>query len=81
MAVLDCFNLSGKTAVVTGSAGLLGQQWQSVLKEAGAEVIDFDIKDGRDITSEGSVSTWADIISADILINNAGGEPYNPKGI
>ncbi len=37
MSVLDRFNLSGKTALVTGGAGLYGRQITAALAEAGAK--------------------------------------------
>jgi NAD(P)-dependent dehydrogenase (short-subunit alcohol dehydrogenase family) len=39
------FNLKGKVAIVTGAAGLLGQQFVSVLRKAGANVVAIDIVD------------------------------------
>ena len=37
------YNLTGKTALITGSAGLLGLQNASALLEAGAQVVLTDI--------------------------------------
>ena len=39
MNVMQMLSLDGKVAVVTGGAGLYGQQIVSALAEAGAEVI------------------------------------------
>ena len=75
MAVQDYFNLTGKTAVVTGGSGLLGKQWLDVLREAGAEALNFDIKDGHDITDEKQVMDFAEAFDVDILINNACNNP------
>lgn len=43
MGVLAKFNLTGRTAIVTGGAGLLGIQFSRSLAEAGAEVFVADI--------------------------------------
>lgn len=42
----DSYNLSGRTALITGSAGLLGVQHASALLEAGAQVVLTDIRMG-----------------------------------
>jgi 2-deoxy-D-gluconate 3-dehydrogenase len=43
MGILDKFDLTGRTAVVTGGAGLLGSQFARTLAEAGASVIVADL--------------------------------------
>ena len=40
---LGKFNLSGKTAVITGASGLLGHQHSAALLECGARVVLTDI--------------------------------------
>ncbi|MBN1230644.1 MAG: SDR family oxidoreductase [Anaerolineales bacterium] len=45
--ILDKFNLSGKTAIVTGGAGLLGKQFCQTLAEAGANVVAADLDGGK----------------------------------
>ena len=42
-SILDSFNLTGKTAVVTGSSRGLGQAYAEALAEAGADVVLVDI--------------------------------------
>ena len=41
----NLFDLKGKVAIITGAAGLLGQQFVSILRKAGANVIAIDIAD------------------------------------
>jgi 2-deoxy-D-gluconate 3-dehydrogenase len=41
--VTDLFDLSGRVAIVTGGAGLLGAEFASTLSEAGARVLVADI--------------------------------------
>jgi NAD(P)-dependent dehydrogenase (short-subunit alcohol dehydrogenase family) len=86
------FDLSGKIAVVTGGAGLLGVMHRDALAAAGATVISFDlvVDDERamrvDITNgeevEASVSeveqTYGQI---DILVNNAARNPKVEDGV
>ena len=43
MGTIDLFNLSGKSAIVTGGAGLLGQEFCRTLAEAGANVVVADL--------------------------------------
>jgi NAD(P)-dependent dehydrogenase (short-subunit alcohol dehydrogenase family) len=43
MPIQDKFDLTGRTAVVTGGAGLLGVQFCRTLAEAGAEVVVVDL--------------------------------------
>jgi len=43
MPIQDKFDLAGRTAVVTGGAGLLGVQFCRTLAEAGAEVVVVDL--------------------------------------
>lgn len=42
-SVLNKFDMTGKTAIVTGAAGLLGQQFSLALAQAGASVVLADI--------------------------------------
>lgn len=76
------FDLTGKTAVITGGAGLLGKMHAEAIEEAGGTVYLTDI-DGScsymDVTNKSSIEKFANSLKrVDILINNAG---LNPKMI
>jgi len=46
MSILDKFNLTGRVAIVTGGAGLLGSEFCRTLAEAGAAVVVADLAAG-----------------------------------
>lgn len=90
--LLDLFSLEGQVAIVTGGAGRLGVQHCSILHDAGARVISFDVVQNNilegiaeqikvDIRNHSAVAEAVDnLVSAygrvDILINNAA---FNPR--
>jgi len=67
------FDLTGKTAVVTGGAKGIGAATAKLLQEAGARVEVLDVEAGCDITDEEQVrEAFSKIGGIDILVNNAG---------
>lgn len=56
----DRFNLSGKTALITGAAGLLGVEHASALLESGAMVVLTDIREAGLASARQSLSRNAD---------------------
>lgn len=75
------FDLTGKTAVITGGAGLLGKMHTEAILEFGGNVISTDINDKdnhryMDITDKSSIESIANSLEkVDILINNASLNP------
>jgi NAD(P)-dependent dehydrogenase (short-subunit alcohol dehydrogenase family) len=55
--IMDKFSLSGRTALVTGGAGLLGRQFTRALGEAGARVVVADLDLGA---AQAQVNSLAD---------------------
>jgi len=81
------FNLDGKVAVVTGGAKGIGAATVRVLRDAGAQVVVFDLEETHgfavDVTSEPVVrDAFARVAKEaggiDILVNNAGRAARKP---
>jgi NAD(P)-dependent dehydrogenase (short-subunit alcohol dehydrogenase family) len=78
------FDLTGKTAIITGGAGLLGKKHAEAIVSAGGTAILTDIVECpdciyMDVTDKDSIEKVANSLSrVDILINNAA---LNPKMI
>ena len=75
------FDLTGRTALVTGASGLLGGHFCRVLTQAGARVVPAARRIGAlgpnalhlDVTDEASIAECLDAAGPlDILVNNAG---------
>ena len=78
-------DLDGRTVLVTGGSGFLGQQWTNALTAAGASVVTVDVADAADgttrhervdITDPAAVAALAgrlgeDGVQIDALVNNA----------
>ncbi len=64
-------DLSGQTAIVTGTSGNLGPIWVEALTEIGVDVFSFDLPD-LDVTDLDQPRQFAWKFQPDILINNAG---------
>jgi NAD(P)-dependent dehydrogenase (short-subunit alcohol dehydrogenase family) len=54
--IQELFDLTGRTAVVTGGAGFLGQQFSEALSESGASVVVADIDKGLAADVAGSIN-------------------------
>lgn len=80
--IVQLFSLRGKTAIITGGAGMLGQQYAKILKSAGANVVVFDIEGDMkvDVSNKEEVTKAVQKVveqygSIDVLINNAALNP------
>ena len=67
--IIDKFRLDGKVAILTGSAGRIGQRFAHVLSDAGANVVLVDIEEKSNKKLNKRI--LAKYKKIDILINNA----------
>ena len=78
---MNLFDLSGKTAIVTGTSGKLGPVWVETLKENNCHVWEYDLP-YWDVTNKREINVWWGSRytkpGPNILINNAGID--NPPG-
>jgi len=70
--------LAGRIALVTGALGNLGPVWTAALRDAGAQVVGIDLREGdgvlrADVTDRASLErVLAETGTPAILVNNAG---------
>jgi NAD(P)-dependent dehydrogenase (short-subunit alcohol dehydrogenase family) len=76
---MSLFDLTGKTAVVTGGAKGIGAAAMELLRSHGARTVSLDIADGCDVTDEAAVRRALETAGGvDILVNNAGRAARKP---
>ena len=76
---MDLFDLTGKTAVVTGGAKGIGAAAMALLRKHGARTVSLDLADGCDVTDEAAVKRALEKAGGvDILVNNAGRAARKP---
>ena len=76
---MHLFDLTGKTAVVTGGAKGIGAAAVELLRRHGARTVSLDLADGCDVTDEAAVQRALEKAGGlDILVNNAGRAARKP---
>jgi NAD(P)-dependent dehydrogenase (short-subunit alcohol dehydrogenase family) len=76
---MHLFDLTGKTAVVTGGASGIGAAAVELLRRYGARTVSLDLADGSDVTDEAAVQRALEKAGGlDILVNNAGRAARKP---
>jgi NAD(P)-dependent dehydrogenase (short-subunit alcohol dehydrogenase family) len=76
---MNLFDLTGKSAVVTGGARGIGAATVALLRRHGARVVSLDVAEGCDVTDEAAVKAAFERVGAiDILVNNAGRAARKP---
>jgi NAD(P)-dependent dehydrogenase (short-subunit alcohol dehydrogenase family) len=64
--MVDRFDLSGRTAIVTGGGGILGRGFCSVLAEHGARVAVFDVDEAAAQKTADAIGTSAIAVACDV---------------
>ena len=80
---MELFDVSGKSAIVTGGASGIGAATARLLEQGGAKVTVLDLKTGCDVTDEAQVvRAFAEVEAKHggihILVNNAGRATRKP---
>ena len=70
MTALERFDLSGRTALITGAAGLLGIEHASALLESGAVVVLTDINDAQLAAARATRAPRADAVVAALPVSS-----------
>ena len=75
----DIFDLAGRSALLSGSNGLLIGEMARALRERGVRVVPFDLENNHDVRNEDHWQTVLDMHGPfDILINGAGTNASTP---
>lgn len=70
---MKLFDLTGRLAIVTGANKGLGKAMADALRNAGADVREFNRQDGYDVTCAADIRRFVSGLERiDILVNNAG---------
>jgi NAD(P)-dependent dehydrogenase (short-subunit alcohol dehydrogenase family) len=75
---MNADGLSGRIALVTGALGNLGPVWTAALRDAGANVVGLDVREGdgvirADVTDRAGLdAVLAEVGTPSVLVNNAG---------
>ena len=71
-SIQDLFDLTGRVAILTGGAGMLGRQYLSILLSAGANVVvaDIDREAAEHVAQDSMESVGAEAIGVQVDVSN-----------